>query len=394
MYKRNIGETVEDYQIRICGLKETSGLTWQHIADIINTELDLNFSESKYRKDYAVFMRGYAKKEAEYVNSDNILKQYNEKILELKKEKVKLSDERIQNNNYIRSLARIDVLKEIASNCASQIAKTNEFVLEPYRQSNDNSKRVGVLQTSDWHLGEIVESYLNKYNTDILITRLDKLINKVIDYCTKFNLTKLYVINLGDLISGLIHLKLRLETRENVIQQTIKASELMANILYKLSKYVKIEYYSVLDNHSRVEAERKDSISLESFAQITQWYLTTRFKDYDRVHINSNEYDEETCTFEIFGHNFIGVHGHLDAPYKVVSNLSMMTGKFYSVCLTAHLHHFNCDEQSETIVVSNGALIGTNNYAKDIRAKSKARQNLIIVTKDNPCEAIFPILLN
>jgi hypothetical protein len=393
MYDRKIGETIEDYQIRICGLKESSDMTWQQIADIINSELGFNFSESKYRKDYAVFMRGYAQKEKEIVYNNNILQQYNDKILELKKEKVKLSDERKQNNAYIYNIARIDVLREIARDCALKISETNEFIFQPYKPTI-NGGRVGILQTSDWHLGEIVESYLNNYNTDILINRLNKLVNKIIDYCTEFNLSKLYVINLGDLISGLIHLKLRLETRENVIEQTIKASELMANILYKLSKYVEIEYYSVLDNHSRVEADKKDSISLESFAQITQWYLATRFDSSERVHINNNEFDEETCTFEIFGYNFIGVHGHLDPPSKVVSNLSMMTGKFYNVCLTAHLHHFNCDEQSETIVVSNGAVIGTNNYAKDLRAKSKSRQNLILVSRDNPCEAIFPILLN
>jgi hypothetical protein len=389
----NIGESKEDYQVRICGLKDSQNMTWQQIANIINKECGLSFSESKYRKDYFAYIRGYNKREREILDSDSVLKEYDAKILELKKEKIKLSDERIQNNSYIRHMSRTETLKDIAESVAKIIAKDNKFVF----QNNPTtlpSKRVGILQTSDWHLGEIVESYLNTYNTDILIERLNKLIDKIISYCIEFKISKLYVVNLGDLISGLIHLKLRLETRENVIEQTIKSSELMANILYKLSKYAEIEYYSVLDNHSRVEADKKDSISVESFAQITQWYLTSRFDGSNRVHINKNEYDDETCTFEILGHNYIGVHGHLDPPNKVVSNLSMMTGRFYDVCLTAHLHHFNCDEQSETIVISNGAVIGTNNYAKDLRAKSKSRQNFILVSEDNPCEGIFPILLN
>ena len=64
----------------------------------------------------------------------------------------------------------------------------------------------------------------------------------------------LYVINLGDLISGRIHAPLRINSRMDVVSQTQQISELVAQFLAELSRHFsKIEYYDCLDNHSRVE---------------------------------------------------------------------------------------------------------------------------------------------
>ena len=71
-----------------------------------------------------------------------------------------------------------------------------------------------------------------------------------------------------------------------------------------------------------------------------------------------------------------------------------MTHEHYDLVLTAHLHHFSADEQNETLVVSNGSLMGTDTYAANLRLSSKASQNLIIVTDDSVAEAIYRIVLN
>ena len=50
-YQMRDGESIEDYMIRASALGQQNRLTWQEIADIINEETDLSFSESKYRKN-------------------------------------------------------------------------------------------------------------------------------------------------------------------------------------------------------------------------------------------------------------------------------------------------------------------------------------------------------
>ena len=58
LFRRMPEETEEDYKIRMGGLRNTYKLTWTDIAVIINDELGYNYSESKYRKEYNLYLRG------------------------------------------------------------------------------------------------------------------------------------------------------------------------------------------------------------------------------------------------------------------------------------------------------------------------------------------------
>ena len=51
--QRQDGETEEQLLCRIGQQKDENNLTWQDIADIMNKLLDYNYSESRYRKNFA-----------------------------------------------------------------------------------------------------------------------------------------------------------------------------------------------------------------------------------------------------------------------------------------------------------------------------------------------------
>ena len=69
-YKRLDNESEEDYQLRICSLKEQKGLYWDEVAQIINRELDLNYTESRYRKLYSAYKKGRDETIGEDVTSE------------------------------------------------------------------------------------------------------------------------------------------------------------------------------------------------------------------------------------------------------------------------------------------------------------------------------------
>ena len=50
LWAKKNDEDSEAYIYRICGLKDSSGLTWKQIAEIINNSLGTNYGESAYRK--------------------------------------------------------------------------------------------------------------------------------------------------------------------------------------------------------------------------------------------------------------------------------------------------------------------------------------------------------
>jgi predicted phosphodiesterase len=162
---------------------------------------------------------------------------------------------------------------------------------------------------------------------------------------------------------------------------------------YIYSKGICIEYYDCLDNHSRLEPIKSDSLDLESLTRIIPWFLKERLAIYEGININSNTYDEDIIDFTVLGYRVAGVHGHKDKSNKVVEGLTLLTKEHFDLILTAHYHHFSCDERNETLVVSNGSLMGTDNYAKNLRLCSKPSQNLIIVTNESVADYIKRIPL-
>ena len=398
-FRRQDGESVLDYIERVLPMKEQYLLTWQQMADIINEECGVQYSESFYRKGgYVGRFSSYDKVENQCTDEkcDETSEEKRIRVLlnELKREKVKLSDERTQNNAYVRRISREETLKEIAKEVAHTIGERK--MLTPSLISGDDfGEKEAILELSDWHYGIICDSYWNKYNPDIAKERLSKLLSRTVELCKLSGVRTIHVVNLSDLVCGRIHLSLRLESRYDVVTQTEHVAEMMAEFLSSLSdEGFNVEYYDCSDNHSRVEPNRGDSLDLESFYRFIPWYLKVRLNGYNRISINENEYDADIVSFTSLGHRILGVHGDKDKPNLVVDSLSMMTKERPDLILTAHMHHFSADEKNEVLVVSNGSMMGTDTYAKNLRLTSKPSQNLIIVSDDCVMETLYRIVLD
>lgn len=316
---------------------------------------------------------------------------FQEKI-EKQKEKYKKSDERIQVNALVRRMSREETIKEIAHEVAEKFEEKYPFVIDLSNHSNKkNEEKEAILQISDWHYGIVIDSPYNKYNPEICKERVTRLAKEVAEKCAKNDINRLHVVNLGDMIAGRIHLTIRLNSRIDVVTQTIEVAELIANFLYSLSTFLDIEYYDTLDNHSRLEPTLCDSLDLESLVRIITWFLKERLKNVPTIHFNDNTLGDDIASFSCLGHKIIAVHGDKDKPETVVQNLSLMSKSYYDLALMAHRHHFFCDEKNRTVLVSNSSLMGTDELAQNLRLSAAASQNLIIVTKKNVVDTICRI---
>ena len=387
--KEEYGE-LEEYILAVVRNKRKDKLTWADIAEIINDVWGEDKSETFYRKHYSEYQRDFDEQERNQ-------KKLDEKFLEIKKERVNLSDERIQNNAYIRQMARDERVKEIALAIADKMNKekrlssfdTLDFIAAS--KANEKEEKEALLCISDWHYGIEIKNAWNEYSPDIAVKRINKLTKQVITKCTIEGVRKLTVFNLSDLIAGRIHWTIRLQSREDVISQIIHVSELLAEMLYELSKHFEVNYYSCFDNHSRLEPNKHDALDAESLCKITDWYLKSRLEK--SVNFFENEFGPDIITCEILGHPVLGVHGHKDKPAQTIDSISRLTHKHFDLISTAHLHHFSSDEKNETVIVSNGALMGTDDYAANLRLSSLPSQNLIIITKRNVIDQIHRIVL-
>ena len=405
-------------------------MTWKGLTELLNETLGYSFSESYYRKH---FLSGdFAKTVVSETTSNSTAEstytyctasdcngecskcddlpvcleswkeellsteeKVDEKMLKMRKELTKLNDERAANNRLINRLAREETIIEIAHDYAKEMSSKKRLPVPAITQQcmKDLSEDEGLLLLSDWHYGMVCDNPWNKFNPDICRVRVSKLLERVINIVNEKHLSKVTVMNLSDLIAGRIHTQIRIESRFDVITQTMEVAEILAEFLTDLSLHCKVSYYDCLDNHSRLEPNKNDSMDLESLVRIIPWYLKERLCHNERVHIHENEFGADIITCKILGHDIIGVHGDQDSPVTGIDKLTLMTHRHYDLFCTAHRHHITMNETNGTIIVGNGSLMGADSYALKCRLTSVPSQTFIVVSKSNVIESVHRIVL-
>lgn len=310
--------------------------------------------------------------------------------LEIDKKRMQLSDEFRYVNRVKRELARFETLASYMIQAADSVSQSYPLVVAPLEPKEVDGNK-GILCLSDWHYGLVAENIINKYSPEIAKQRINTLLAKVLDDIKLFNIDELVVANLGDLISGIIRTTIRLENRLDVITQVIDVGELLSGLLTELSKVVRIKYFSVIDNHSRVVANKEQSMDIENFNRSITYYVAQRCSGNPNIEFYSNAVDEGIMEFELNGWGFVGVHGHDDSPNSAANILSDMLHANYSVCLMGHYHSPHLREEHFRKTIINGCLCGVDEYAKQTRRSSQPSQNLIVVSKNSPCEYLHVI---
>ena len=380
---------------------ENDILGWQDIADLVEEAYSYTKSRHWYYRNYG---DAYNTLRDSFLHGDNETGEENtskedsfqSKLLELQKEKVKLSDERTQTRAYIRRLAREETLKEIALQAVEKMSEKKLLHVYP-KTSHEiediiSENKEAIVLLGDWHYGFDFELPWNKFNPEICRERVAKLLNETIEYCKRNSVRRIHVFNLSDLIAGRIHLTIRLESRIDTITQTMEVSEILSEFLNEITRDFNVDYYSCIDNHSRIEPNKADSLDLESLCRITDWYLKSRVGD--NVTFHDNKYGLDIITTNILGHNIAGVHGHLDKPQKCIEDISLITRQNYDLICMAHLHHFSMDEKSGCRVIGNGALVGQDQFSANLRLYSKPSQTIIIISERRVCEDIHIVELD
>ncbi|EPZ47728.1 hypothetical protein [Alicyclobacillus acidoterrestris] len=380
--ERKPDESVFEYKLRIC--RELDGVkTWQEIADIVNDELGTEFGESAIRKWY-VPIRQYMDYQRDHGSTDNeLLQQIKDEQLRLEKLKVQVADERRAYKAIVRESARFDNIIDKLKSSFDELA-----TLKPLEWSKPQtyiSNTDGVVLWSDWHYGAFADNYFNQFNNDVFKRRLDKLISKTIQYGTFNGIETLHVMNLGDSISGHIHVSTRIQSTENVISQTQHVSEYISEALVELCRHFgNVKYYHVRGNHDRVNHLSKDTnISAESFSDLIPWYVSARTGHVRNLEIMENPYDDEIAVADVQGHICLGIHGHKDKLNNVAADLTLMLGVKPASIFLGHYHHSAERESTGGIdVIQNPSYIGTDEYSRNIRKTSKPAQKMLIYSRD------------
>lgn len=312
--------------------------------------------------------------------------------INLQKERVKLRDLKTKLNKTIRDIAREENICDLISKEVQELVKYKP--LYAIESTASKVEKTGIVQLSDWHYSLVANNFHNTYNKDVFHRRINQLVKKIIELGYFHEIEELVVLLQGDYFSSSIHEILRVQNEEDLITQIMTTSEVLAEILTELSLHFKLRVSIVTDNHSRVTANKKESLKMENYIRITEWYLKTSLKSNKNINIIENKLGCEISMFDIYDFKCCSVHGHQDTFNNIVQKLSVFIREIFDFIFTSHNHHLHLEEVCMTTVLSNGGLAGVDEFSTDLRMASKPMQLFSIIDKVNGLEHICPIYVS
>ena len=397
--RRLQNENEEQYIWRLGQAKDSGqlDLNWDDIASLINTEFredeSMYRSEAAYRKPYQQAKRYFEsnvfqiyKDEQSYFNELRLQKQ------ELEKEKVKARDERNELRRVIREEARKESYKD-------QILRSiTEHQCNPLEYDSDK-QFTGILKTDndlvctlfDVHTGIEVDNYFNKFNKNILRDRINHYLDRIFEIQLRHGSENAYVI-LSELVSGIIHLTLRIENNQNLIDQFLTITDYISQFLAELSYHFNtVNVYVCPGNHSRIQAKKDENMRGENMDLLVIPFLRAKLQNFKNIVMYDNSIDSSIAMFSVRGQTVFAVHGDKDNPNNVVEKLTMYTTVKPSIIFIGHRHTNAMVTSYDTKVIQAGSLSGGGDeYCLDNRLRNKPEQ-VVSVINGNGLDCLYDV---
>ena len=394
--ERRSGETDFEYHKRLVYGK----LVDKTLADVDYSELAEVVYGKPYSSDVARRMMYGSKYTVDLIErfdrsqlSSETLSDIDEKIIELQKERRRISDQRREFSKVISSDARWDHLKDVIRSSVETLQPLGCMIdqnkkLNPYMSDGE-----AVLVFSDWHYGMITNNVFNTYDTDICKERVSHIVHEASNRIVLNSCKKLHIIVLGDMIHGNCHVSARVASEEVAVEQLMHASELLAQAICDLGRYVDETFvYVTYGNHARAVPNKQDSIHRDNMERFIPWWLEQRLMTYQDIHVVRGD-TNEFLFVNACGHDICAAHGDLDAVRTSARILTTLFNKKYGknveYILLGDKHHRESFEELGVTSMVCGSLCGADDYASDKRLYSEPSQLLLIVTPECGVDAEY-----
>lgn len=350
-------------------------LEWQDVADFrseFNGDLEHRDTVRKGSKLlYEYIDAGWVNEPVETENNSD-----NSELIKMRKEKIKLSDARVEYNRLIRQEARkesyVDMVKRI-------ICENVEPMNIPVHYTLFNSSTDLLCHLTDVHCGIEIHNWKNDFDEDILKKRIEKFTSDILDIRGMHESENCYLV-IGEILSGIIHNNLRLQNNMDLMEQFKYVSELISAMLSRMANHFNHIYvYTTPGNHSRISPKKEEALDGENMDVLLPFYLKARMQNVENITICDNTVEPEIAMFNIRGNNVFAAHGHKDSPSNVVQNFTMMFNIKPDIVLLGHRHTNGLTTVYDTKVIESGCCSGSDNYAVSIRKVNKPEQTVSVI---------------
>ena len=300
-----------------------------------------------------------------------------DKIRELQKERHKNQATAIELNRLNRQQDRFELFYENIKN-AIQALPVPHFTYDGSRLHE--SQKEYLLSIADIHGGANFKSENNEYSLEICANRFNKLLNYMIPYVQKHNITKLNVVELGDSIQGILRIS------------DVKLNE---------TSVVNAVVYVPSANHTQTRClgTKANELVAEDLEYVIANYIKDVLVNNKNINVYTN-FGHEYIEIPLFDFNVIALHGHqINNIQNSLRDLSMLHHKFYDYCILGHTHASNdmvvgegVSNDVEVLVCS--SFIGSDPYSDKLMKGAKAACKVFIFDDINGHIGTDKIILN
>ena len=371
-------ETTEQWQLRLmmaANEGKIPGFSFRTILDIIGLE-HMEVEEAAIRAEGAKAFNESNRVRADFMDSYGDEEDYKESLsaLDEKNLAIKKNLRRIQKEkNAVARLVRDkadmeDMMSGMISACRHELGKAFAPVTPPVKRIGGTREAVTIW--SDWHYGEMVNVKIEQYNCAEAERRIDRLVQKVCQMAVADKVQRLHIFSLGDMIAGLIHPTIKIESEISAAEQMGRIAVIISRKVLWLANYIpEIVFYCAGGNHDRTVANQKECEMQETLnyflltmmEQAIQWSGATNVKLVKPVDkagfIETNICDEK----------FLAYHGHLQRSMNISSHKNQIEtwcgDEPPKYVLFGHFHHSSDVNDKNMTFLCNGAMTSTDHYA-------------------------------
>ena len=328
------------------------------------------------------------------LEAKGLLDDLERKQKELFKERKRYQDQRREYFKLLTAESRTEHLHDVIMDAANELKR--EYPLcytdAEITMDFDEDKPAAVLVLSDWHFGMVTDNAFNKYNTEVCAMRAEHIMDAAIQRLALHKCGDLHIVILDDMVHGAIHTSARVASEEITVNQLMKVSELLAQMISVLSMYAdRTIVHATYGNHGRTVQNKHDSIHRDNMERVIPWWLEERFSGASNIKVVSS--DDEFLLIKAAGHDIVAAHGDLDHVKSSVRILPELFRKKYGsdpeYIILGDKHHRESIEELGVTAVICGALCGTDDYANEKRLFSTPSQLMLIVNKKDGVDAEY-----
>lgn len=235
---------------------------------------------------------------------------------------------------------------------------------------------------ADWHIGY----FNNNYNHEVAIERVNKYLDKIIEYACIFDINVFHVQHLGDIIENLyMHKNSQSYNSEfTMAEQIVKATELLFTLIARLSSYGEVVFHGVVrGNHGRMSA-KGETIPNDCAEYIVHQSIKSliNISNNPRVIVDDSEYNIERSMITIKDKRIKCTHGDMDGQNdrdKIQKHISL-ENEIIDILALGHFHNFQLKSENHgRLVYGSGCLQGTTEHGKSLKYDNPASQGVIII---------------